>query len=182
MQTYLDSIFALHQFFMIFETYLKIHRHQLLIILSFLFPALPVCAKECFLLQDPNHSFSVHLGRTKNHLKWMTLKISVKTPSQLKMASPVTPWTQRGGTLMTPSWQRMSGSRLSEGLLFCFPRNSTQISLQLFEHHKLSMADYTFCFTILLLQEILDVHESEGQSVIPVRTIGIIHCWLLQIF
>ncbi|XP_048652238.1 collectrin isoform X2 [Marmota marmota marmota] len=32
-------------------------------------------------------------GRTKDHLKWMMQKRNVKTPSQLKMASPAIPWT-----------------------------------------------------------------------------------------
>lgn len=69
---------------------------------------------QSFLTLDPTHVFYVLLGTTKDPLDWKTQKTSVKTSSQLKMASPAIPWTQREGTLMTASWQRMSASLLSE--------------------------------------------------------------------
>lgn len=120
------------------------------IILSFLSCSPCLCRRPGFLLLDPNHSFYVHLGRAKDHPKWMTLKTSVKTWSQLRMASPAILWTQREGTLTMPSWQRMSGSPLSEGLLFCFPRKLNTCFCATAEHYKLSRTDHLFYFIILL--------------------------------
>lgn len=132
--SYLESIFSPHQLFMIFDMYLKTHIIiNYFTILRSLSPFLLSVFVPKIMLSplDPNHSFCVHLGRTKEQLKCMTLKISVKTRSQLAMACPAIPWTWREATGMTPSWQRTSGSPLSEGLLFCFPKTLSTCSLQL---------------------------------------------------
>lgn len=107
------------------------HLLNYFIILSFLSCSPCLRRRPGFLLLDPNHSFYVHLGRAKDHPKWMTLKTSVKTWSQLRMASPAILWTQREGTLTMSSWQRMSGSPPSEGSSFASPGNSTLVSVPL---------------------------------------------------
>lgn len=50
------------------------------------------------------------------------------------------------------------------------------------EHHSLSRQDYIFCFHHSSFVRILNVHEMKRQWIIPMKTIGIISCWLFKIF